>query len=83
MPAITIGRSESSDIGIFGDNAVEKLHARIVLQGGRYMLADAGTAAGTYVNEERIAQPRPLRSGDAIRIGTNVLRFGERQKRTR
>ncbi|HEV3262806.1 MAG TPA: FHA domain-containing protein [Gemmataceae bacterium] len=79
--AMTIGRSESSDIGIFGDNAVEKVHARILLQGNRYVVADAGTPSGTFVNDERITQAVPLRSGDQIRIGNNVLRFRERQKR--
>jgi hypothetical protein len=36
----------------------------------------------TYVNDDLIHGPRILRSGDAIRIGKSVLRFGERQKQT-
>jgi hypothetical protein len=79
-PETTLGRGESCDLGLFGDPAVEKLHARIVLRGKQYLLADEGTAAGTYVNEDRIAEPVPLRSGDTIRIGESVLRFGERRK---
>ena len=35
----------------------------------------------TTVNEQRINGPTPLRSGDAIRLGKCVLRFGERAKR--
>src|SRR5262249_22295761 len=31
-PELTIGRAESSDIGLFGDAAVDRTHARIVLQ---------------------------------------------------
>ena len=34
-PDTTVGRAESCDIGLFGDNKVEKMHARIVLKGGR------------------------------------------------
>jgi hypothetical protein len=79
-PEVTIGRAETCDIGLFGDNAVERTHARILLQNHRYYVADGGSAAGTFVNDERVAQPTPLRSGDAIRIGNNVLRFGERRK---
>lgn len=79
---ITIGRAESCDIGLFGDPQVEKLHARIARQGDDYVVADAGTPAGTYVNDERIGGPRLLRSGDAIRVGRCVLRFGERAKKT-
>jgi hypothetical protein len=79
-PETTIGRAEACDIGLFGDPGVDRLHARIVQQGGRYLLADAGTVGGTYLNDQRIVQPTPLRSGDAIRLGNCLLRFGERRK---
>jgi hypothetical protein len=77
----TIGRAEACEIGLFGDPGVEPRHARILLQGGRYVLVDAGGKGGTYLNDVRIEQPSPLRSGDLIRVGRNVLRFGERAKR--
>ncbi|MBV9121969.1 MAG: FHA domain-containing protein [Planctomycetes bacterium] len=78
---VIIGRSEASDIGLFGDAGVERTHAYIQRRGGRYLLVDAGTPSGTYLNGERIHGPTPLRSGDLIRVGKNTLRFGERQKR--
>jgi hypothetical protein len=77
----TIGRAESCDIGLFGDPSIERVHARVVLAGNQYLLADGGTQAGTYLNDQRIVQPSPLRSGDRIRVGSSVVRFGERQKR--
>jgi pSer/pThr/pTyr-binding forkhead associated (FHA) protein len=77
---ITIGRAESCDIGLFGDMAVERVHCKIVRQGNQYLLVDAGSTSGTYVNDVRVVQPHPLRSGDAIRLGRCLLRFGERQK---
>lgn len=77
----TIGRAESCDIGLFGDAAIERLHARIVRQGSRFLLADAGSVEGTFLNDERITQTVPLRSGDLIRVGSSVLRFGERTSR--
>jgi hypothetical protein len=77
----TVGRAESCDIGIFGDNGIEKLHARIIQKNNRYLLADANTPGGTYLNDERITSPQPLKSGDAIRVGGSVLRFSERAKR--
>jgi hypothetical protein len=80
-PETTIGRAEASDIGLFGDHDIERTHARILLQGGRYVLADAGSAGGTFINEEKVTEPTPLRTGDAIRVGHSVLRFGERRKR--
>jgi hypothetical protein len=80
-PETTIGRAEGSDIGLFSDNQVEKLHARIVLRNNRYLLEDAGTASGTFLNGSRLDGPALLRAGDAIQVGKSVLRFDERQKR--
>jgi hypothetical protein len=79
-PEITIGRAETCDIGVFGDQLIEKLHARIRTVGNRHVLVDEGSGHGTYVNEERVIGARPLNSGDAIRLGKCILRFGERQK---
>jgi hypothetical protein len=77
----TIGRAEGCDVGLFGDKDVERLHARILLKNNRYLLDDAETPGGTYLNDQRVSRPTPLRSGDRIRVGHCVLRFGERQKR--
>jgi MFS family permease len=77
---IVIGRAESCDIGLFGDNSVERTHARILRRGDRYLLVDADTLGGTFLNGLRITEPTPLRSGDEIRVGKNRLRFGERRK---
>jgi hypothetical protein len=82
-PVVTIGRAESCDLGLFGDPAVERQHARIVEDGGRYLLADLGTPGGTLLNGTRVGGPTPLRAGDAIQVGGYVLRFRERRKRQR
>jgi hypothetical protein len=79
-PEITIGRAEACNIGLFGDPRVEKVHARIMQQGNQYYIEDNHTPDGTYVNNQRVAGQTPLRSGDVIRVGRNLLRFGERQK---
>jgi hypothetical protein len=77
----TVGRGEACDIGLFGDSQLDRLHARILLEGRRYLLADNGTQTGTFLNDRRITAPTPLKSGDEIRVGNSILRFGERQKR--
>jgi hypothetical protein len=77
----TIGRAEGCDLGLFGDNAIERLHARILLKNNRYLLADADTPGGTFLNDARVSKPTPLKSGDVIRVGNSVIEFGERQKR--
>jgi hypothetical protein len=77
---ITIGRAEACDLGLFGDNQIEKVHARIQHRGNEHVLIDNGTPAGTYVNDQRVNGAHTLRSGDIIRLGRCVLRFGERAK---
>jgi hypothetical protein len=81
-PEVVIGRAESCDVGLFGDNTVERTHARILRKGRQYLLDDAGTPGGTYLNGARIVGPTPLRAGDLIEVGRCALRFGERQKRS-
>ncbi len=80
-PETRIGRAETCDIGLFGEAGIERVHAQIVLTDNRYVLADLGTPGGTFLNGQRIAGPTPLRSGDAIQVGSCTLRFWERQKR--
>lgn len=82
-PETTVGRAEGNDIGLFGDQGVDKHHAKIEKKGDRYVLVDNNTPGGTFLNGTKIDGPTPLRSGDAIGLGRSVLRFTERQKRSR
>ena len=77
----SIGRGEGSDIALFGDSGVEKAHANIVLDAGRYFLEDLQSPGGTFVNEQKVEGRAPLKAGDLIRLGKSVLRFNERAKR--
>ncbi|MBY0528114.1 MAG: FHA domain-containing protein [Gemmataceae bacterium] len=77
---ITVGRAEACDIGLFGDQKVERLHARISASNAGYLLTDVGTPGGTFLNGERITGATPLKMDDLIRVGDCVLRFGERRK---
>jgi hypothetical protein len=78
----SIGRAEICDIGLFGDNGIERVHARIQQQRQGYVVKDMGTPGGTFVNGQRIVEPRTLRDGDLVQVGASVLRFRERAKRT-
>lgn len=69
---ITIGRSESCDI-VVPRSTVSRLHARIAQEHDRYVLADAGSANGTFVNGEPVREERQLATGDAIWLGTSAV----------
>jgi hypothetical protein len=78
----TIGRGEACDLGLFGDNTIERLHARVLLKNNRYLLEHAAEQGATYLNGEPVgSRPVPLNAGDEIQVGKCVLRFGERQQK--
>ena len=74
----TIGRSESCDV-VLRSSVVSRLHARIVLEHDRYILFDAGSANGTYLNGELIVSGRQLSTDDEIWLGSSevVLSFSD------
>jgi pSer/pThr/pTyr-binding forkhead associated (FHA) protein len=53
---------------------VSRHHAVLKLEGTSYVLEDAGTRNGTYVNNQRI-QRHILAPGDVIRLGETVLTY--------
>jgi len=77
----SVGRAEGTDIPLFGDDGVEKLHAQILLDAGRFYLEETGPTQGTFVNDRKVQGRVPLASGDLIRMGKSLLRFNERRKR--
>jgi hypothetical protein len=64
----SIGRHGDNQI-ILPDGQVSRHHAEIVMQGGRWLITDLGSANGTYVNGERLTGPRVLNHGDLVRVG--------------
>jgi len=70
----TIGRSIGCHVTIT-DDAVGYEHARLIRQEGRWRLEVTAGAGGTFVNDERVTGPRPLQSGDIVRIGPASFRF--------
>lgn len=73
-PRLSIGRSPDSDIPI--DNvSVSRQHAEIFRTEDGWMVKDASSANGTFLNGDRLDQPRPLKRGDEISIGKFSIFF--------
>jgi pSer/pThr/pTyr-binding forkhead associated (FHA) protein len=64
----SIGRHADNQI-VLPDPQVSRHHAEIVMQGGRWVISDLGSANGTYVNGQRIHGPQVIGHGDLIRVG--------------
>jgi len=62
-----IGRQADNHL-ILRDSRASRLHAQIVRDGGEYVIADADSRHGVFVNGQRVAN-RALRSADRIEFG--------------
>jgi pSer/pThr/pTyr-binding forkhead associated (FHA) protein len=70
-----LGKGPRNDI-VIADPAVSSSHALIRAEdGGGYTVSDLGSRNGTFVNGERISEPRQLNHGDVIGIGLTKLTF--------
>jgi pSer/pThr/pTyr-binding forkhead associated (FHA) protein len=77
-----LGRDESADIALFRDMRVEKRHAIIQRQGNRFLLRNhQSPPEQTRVNDQPVADARPLQDGDRIQLGNILLRFQMRAAR--
>lgn len=75
-----IGLDERAEIGLFGDLAVGRRHAEIVLESGQYWLKPLDPARPTLVNGQKASpsSPQILKDGDRIELGRTRLRFRQR-----
>ena len=73
----TVGRSETVDIPLFGDNAVDKLHARFMKSDSGVQLMAEVANRPVVVNSQPVSVTA-LSDGDIIGIGKHRLRFGTR-----
>ena len=69
-----LGREEGLDI-VLQDPESSRRHARVIWQGGRYVIEDMGSTNGTFVNGMQITMPQALNPGDSIAIGQTALVF--------
>ena len=65
------------------DNTVSRRHCELLPDDGQWILRDLGSANGTYVNGNRVAQPYVLKLGDQIRVGRTLMVFGAQPGVTR
>jgi DNA-binding response OmpR family regulator len=76
--AYTLGRSDLCQI-VVPRETISRLHARVVREGPRFLLYDAGSANGTFVNGERLTSPHLLADRDQIGLGSPapLLRYAD------
>jgi pSer/pThr/pTyr-binding forkhead associated (FHA) protein len=63
-----IGRAKECSVRA-GSEAISRRHCAIIRVKDRWAIRDLGSRNGTYVNDERITEPKRLRPGDEVRVG--------------
>jgi two-component system, cell cycle response regulator len=73
-PEVTLGRAPTCTHA-FDEASLSRVHARVVKEGGSYVISDAGSSNGVFVNDKRITRAT-LNDSDRVRLASSVtLRF--------
>ena len=74
-PEMVIGHSDTAD-HVLKDRFVSRRHALVTVDpSGLVTIRDLNSTGGTFVNDERLEDPRVLRPGDRVRFADLVARF--------
>jgi FHA domain len=76
---VTVGKASTNLVSLEHDATVSRLHAILENHGSAWSIRDVGSRNGTYINGEKIAAERVLRSGDELRLGKSRLVFWDKQ----
>jgi serine/threonine protein kinase len=74
LPTVTTIGRVVGDILLPDDSEIANQHAWITQEGSTWVLFDADTKSGTFVNDEQISREEIL-AGDRVKIGNTVLEF--------
>jgi pSer/pThr/pTyr-binding forkhead associated (FHA) protein len=71
---LVVGREADKVDLHLDDRALSRKHMRVEKRGAALWINDLGSANGTFVNGERVREPRRLEAGDVVEVGHYHLR---------
>ncbi|HMP54409.1 MAG TPA: FHA domain-containing protein, partial [Candidatus Melainabacteria bacterium] len=74
-PRCRVGRDDHNDIVISGDQSISRFHFIISFENGQYLVQDAKSRHGTFLNGNQIGEPEPINDGDVLKIGVSLFWF--------
>jgi hypothetical protein len=80
---LVIGRGAESHVQLDGPG-ISRRHAFVWIEAGQPFIRDEASTNGTFVNDRRLEarQAYPLRSGESVRIGNDILRLAVAEAET-
>ncbi|MGC4175319.1 FHA domain-containing protein FhaB/FipA [Demequina sp.] len=73
---VLIGRAPTCTLVIDDDYASAR-HCRIFFEAGGWKVEDLGSTNGTFLGNQRVTDPVPLRRGDQVRIGATTVELAQ------
>ncbi|MGE0263752.1 MAG: FHA domain-containing protein [Candidatus Obscuribacterales bacterium] len=74
-PRCRVGRDDLNDIVISGDQSISRFHFILTFEDGKYLVQDAKSRHGTFLNGNQISTPEPINDGDVLKIGVSLFWF--------
>jgi pSer/pThr/pTyr-binding forkhead associated (FHA) protein len=68
---VTMGRASDNTV-VFDSSRVSRHHAQIRFSESGVVIEDLGSTNGTWLNDRQLTEPRPLSSGDLVRLADYV-----------
>jgi len=78
---LRVGRHPLNEVSLC-DLAVSRYHCWLSRRDDQVLVEDLASANGTFVNDERVREPRALRPGDRLRVGDTLFVFAEDERST-
>jgi hypothetical protein len=75
VPTCQIGRDETNDIVVSGDQSISRHHLNLICEGNQYYLEDNSSRHGTFLNGTQIKSREAINDGDVIKIGVSLFWF--------
>jgi diguanylate cyclase (GGDEF)-like protein len=72
---LVLGRAKSADVSLPEVSSLSRRHAALTYRVESVLLEDLQSTNGTFVNDVRIEEPTPLKSGDRFQIGAVHFKF--------
>ena len=70
---LLVGRTDKAHFQVPDDPTLSGVHFELREEGGKVMLRDAGSRAGTFLQGARVTEPVEVQAGDRIQAGQSIF----------